>query len=126
MRTTIDLSGAAHKAPIPMAAKVGQFLITSAISGRDQSTGDVPSELADEVTTLFANLRAVLEAAGGTSDHVAKITFYVRDLGSREAINHEWIAMFPEADDRPARHTQVYDGMPQAYNVQAELIANIV
>ena len=45
--------------------------------------------------------------------------------GSGRVMRH-MRAMFPDADDRPARHTQVYDGMPKAYNVQAELIANIV
>lgn len=126
MRTTINLGGAAHKAPIPMAAKVGQLLVTSAISGRDQETGAVPDTLEAEVATLFQNLRAVLDAAGGTTDHVVKITFYVRDLTARDAINPEWLAMFPDGDDRPARHTQVYGDMPKAYQVQAELIANIV
>lgn len=122
-RTTIDLGSAAHKNPLPMAAKVGPLLITSAISGRDPETGEVPGDAAGEVARLFANLREILERAGGTTDQIAKLTFYVRNLDVREHINTEWLAWFPSADDRPARHTQVYTDMPAAYSLQAEMIA---
>jgi|HigsolmetaAR201D_1030396.scaffolds.fasta_scaffold11071_4 2-iminobutanoate/2-iminopropanoate deaminase len=124
-RVTIDLGAAAHKNPLPMAAKVGPLLVTSAVSGRDPDTGEVPQDPGDEVATLFRNLEAILERGGGTLDHVAKLTFYVRDLGLRDHINREWLARFPNADDRPARHTQRYDDMPAAYSVQAEMVAYI-
>ena len=38
------------------------------------------------------------------------MNFYVPDLAVREAINGPWLEHFPDASDRPARHTQLNAG----------------
>lgn len=108
--------------PIPLAAEVGGLLMTSGVDGTDPATGSRPESLDDEVAQVFRNLRAILAKAGGGPESVVKITFFVRDRAFRDAINREWIAMFPDAHDRPARHTLVYE-LPAGMRVQAEMVA---
>jgi enamine deaminase RidA (YjgF/YER057c/UK114 family) len=54
---------------------------------------------------MFSNLRRILVAAGATPDDVLKMTVYMKDASVRDVINKEWIAMFPDAAARPARHS---------------------
>lgn len=106
---SIDLPGASHKAPIPAAARVGNILCSSAISGKDAATGVLPSDAAAQARLAFANLRALLAAGGATLADVVKLAVTVKDNTVREVINTEWLACFPEPHDRPARHITVHD-----------------
>jgi 2-iminobutanoate/2-iminopropanoate deaminase len=81
--------------------------MSSVIGPSNPGTRDVPESLAAQVTNLFTHLRAAITAAGGTPDDIIKIEFWAKDLaGGREALNVEWVKMFPDPDARPARHTQ--------------------
>lgn len=121
---SLQVPGLGHgSTPIPVAARVGPLLVTSGVSGTDPSTGTVPQDLGQQVAQLFRNLAAVLEAGGASPRDVVKITFFVRDRAHRSVINPEWTGMFPEEGDRPARHTLVYEHLPQGVDVQAELLA---
>ena len=44
-----------------------------------------------------------LAAAGGTTDDIVKMTFWLADPRDRDALNREWLAMFPDPAHRPAR-----------------------
>jgi enamine deaminase RidA (YjgF/YER057c/UK114 family) len=50
-------------------------------------------------------VRRIVEAAGGTTDDIIKITVWMKDPAQRAAVNTEWVSMFPSPDSRPARHT---------------------
>lgn len=111
-RKAISVSGLGRDdQPFPAAVTVtgaiGGLLVTGGISGRDPVTGEVPKEAADEVAQAFANLRSVLEAAHCSPDSVAKITIFTTDRSIREHVNREWVAMFPDPETRPTRHTLV-------------------
>jgi len=124
-RHVVHVEGLGHGAqPIPLGVRLGPLLTTGGISGVDRATGEIPDDSGDEVANLFKNVAAVLEAAGTDPSTVAKMTFFVRDRSLRDAINQHWVAMFPEADDRPARHTLVHD-LPGRMQVQAEVLAFI-
>jgi 2-iminobutanoate/2-iminopropanoate deaminase len=105
---SIDVPGASHKAPIPAAARVGQLLCTSAVSGKDPATGQLPPGAAEQARLAFANLRAVLQAGGASMDQVVKFSVTLHDDSVRDAINAEWLAAFPDPHDRPARHITVH------------------
>lgn len=105
---SIDVPGIAHNAPIPQAARVGNIICTSAISGKDPATGKLAEGNA-QAAHAFRNLRAVLEAGGANLNNVAKLTIYIKDDSVREAINVEWLQCFPDPVDRPARHIVVHD-----------------
>jgi 2-iminobutanoate/2-iminopropanoate deaminase len=107
-RRVIKVPGLGHgQQPIPLAVVVNGVLVTGGIDGRDPETGTVPEDPASEVRHLFANLKAVLDAAGCSPDEVAKITVFVKDRDIRQYVNPEWVKLFPDPDSRPARHTLV-------------------
>jgi 2-iminobutanoate/2-iminopropanoate deaminase len=122
-RRTIEVEGLDHGAmPIPLAVTLRGLLVSGGVAGTDPATGERPVELDEEVAQLFRNLGAILEAAGSNTSDILKLTFFVRDRSIREAINREWVAMFPNAEDRPARHTLLQD-LPPGMRVQAEMLA---
>ena len=121
---SIDVPGLVHNAPIPLAARVGNLVCSSGIAGKDPSTGALPADPAAQARLAFANLQAVLRAAGATLADVARLTVHVKDNAVREAINAEWLACFPDPADRPARHILVQD-LQHGMALQLEFIALI-
>jgi len=125
-RTSIEVQGYGHGPnPIPAASKIGNIVISGGIHGTDTATGKIAEDAIGQCAGVFANVRKILAAAGATPDHIIKMNFWVRDAAARDAINKEWIAMFPDAHSRPARHTLVYDKLAPAYQLQCDFTAVI-
>lgn len=119
---SIDVPGIGHKAPIPLGARVGPLLCSSAISGKDPATGGLAPTPAGQVDQAFANLRALLAAGGATLEDVARLTVTLADDGLRDEVNRHWLACFPDPADRPARHIGVQP-LGHGMAVQLECIA---
>lgn len=119
---SIDVPGASHNAPIPAGARVGPLLCSSGISGKDPLTGQLPTDPDAQIKCAFANLQALLTAGGAKLSDVVKLTVYVKDNAVRDAINAEWLALFPDPHDRPARHILVYE-LQHGMVVQLEVTA---
>lgn len=111
-----------HKAPIPLGARVGPLLSSSAIAGKDPADGSLPDDGATQVAHAFTNLRALLQAGGAELSHVVKLGVTLADDGLREAVNTHWLACFPDPDDRPARHITVHS-LGHGMAVQLEVMA---
>jgi 2-iminobutanoate/2-iminopropanoate deaminase len=132
-KRSLHVQGLGHgNTPIPMGARVGNLLCSSGINGADASTGKLPEDPLAQVKHAFANMQSVLAAGGAVLSDVVKLTVYLKDSfnnnisqkAMREAINVEWIACFPEADDRPARHILIYD-LQNGMALQLEVTAMI-
>jgi 2-iminobutanoate/2-iminopropanoate deaminase len=95
-----------HKHPIPAASRIGNLIFSGGIHGL-VAIGDpnVPP-LEEQCERMFARVKDVVEAGGGGMDDIAKMTFWVTDRAHRDQINVEWLKYFPDANSRPARHTQ--------------------
>jgi 2-iminobutanoate/2-iminopropanoate deaminase len=125
-RRAIRVPGLDHGAtPIPTAAMVGPLLVSGGISGIDRATGELPSEVSAQVRNVFANVAAVLAAAGGTVEDVVKFNFFVPDRALRSELNPVWTETFPDPDSQPARHVNVYGALPSGMHLQCEVIAYI-
>jgi len=122
-KRSVQVEGIAHKAPIPLAARVGPLLCSSGIGGKD-AAGNLPDDPAEQTRLAFENLETVLAAAGATLADVAKLTIYVRDDAVRAPINEQWQRCFPDAADRPARHILVY-ALQHGMAIQLEFIAYV-
>jgi 2-iminobutanoate/2-iminopropanoate deaminase len=103
-RVSIYTEGFAHANPVPAACRIGPFLFSGVITGRDQRDRSLPATLDEQCALMFRAMRAVVEAGGGTVGDIAKVTVWLADLGDRAALNREWEAMFPDPQDRPTRH----------------------
>jgi 2-iminobutanoate/2-iminopropanoate deaminase len=122
-RRSIEIEGLHHGGqPIPLASRIGNVLISGGIMGMNPETGTIPEQVEEQCTLLFANVDRVMAAAGGSPQDIIKMTFFVRDRSARDAINKEWVAMFPNAPSRPARHT-LTTGLPGPLLVQCEVSA---
>ncbi|MCH2503790.1 MAG: RidA family protein [Dehalococcoidia bacterium] len=120
---SIHVDGVKHGAPIPMGARVGNMIFSSGIMGADPATGTVPEDLASQCVFAFANMKTMVENAGGTIKNIGTIKVYMKDRSQREAVNRPWLEMFPDEDDRPARHAIEYDAFPPGVLVQLEIVA---
>ena len=97
--------------------------MSSVIAGSDPGTRDLPLTLEAQVANVFSHIRSAVEAAGGTTEHIVKINFFVKDPATqRVALNAEWVKMFPDPNSRPARHTQALPADSRGL-VQADFVA---
>lgn len=121
-RRSIHVEGFSHANPIPAACRIDRFVFSGAITGRNPDTGEMPPDLETQCANMFGHVRAVVAAAGGSTDDIVKMTVWLRDLSDRAALNREWEAMFPDPDSRPARHAQA-GAFAGPTLVQCDLIA---
>lgn len=124
-RTTIHVDGFSHANPIPAAARVGPLLMSGLINGTDPATGKLAQGLEAQCACMFAQIRNVLAAAGGTPDHLVRLTVWLKDRSQREPLNQQWLKMFPDPDNRPARLSLEASGLSAGILVQCELTAYI-
>jgi 2-iminobutanoate/2-iminopropanoate deaminase len=98
------------------------MVYTSAIIGSDRETGEMPVSVENEVANLFHYIREIMELAGGTTDDIVHLSVSVTDREYKKIVNVEWLKMFPNEDDRPARHTSVKN-LREGLRVQIEMTA---
>jgi 2-iminobutanoate/2-iminopropanoate deaminase len=108
--------------PIPTAVKIGNLVFTGSIPGQDPATTTTPDDPAQQIALAFQNMRRIVEAAGGTTEDIAKVEVRLRDLALRELVNAEWVKMFPDPHNRPVRHVSRADLMGNTV-IQLEMIA---
>jgi len=123
-RTPVVVPGLGHAgAPFPVAVRYGDVVASSAIHGRDPDTGKLPDTVEGQAAGVFANVRRVVEAAGGTAADIVKVKVFAQDAAAaRTAVNDPWTQLFPDPDDRPVRHTLTAP-LPAGFLLQAEFVA---
>jgi 2-iminobutanoate/2-iminopropanoate deaminase len=105
-RQSVDFAAFRHLNPIPNACRVGNIVMSSVINGMDPGTRNMPPALEQQLQNMFNHIRSAVEAAGGTVEDIIKINVWMKEpVKQREALNTEWVKMFPDKDSRPARHT---------------------
>jgi 2-iminobutanoate/2-iminopropanoate deaminase len=104
-RTSVHIEGFSHVNPIPAASNVRGVLMSGVVTGRDPATGRLGAGIDEQCAHLFKHVRNIVEGAGGTTADILKLTVWLKNPADREALNREWVAMFPDAEARPARHT---------------------
>jgi 2-iminobutanoate/2-iminopropanoate deaminase len=104
-RRSIYIDGYEHANPIPAACRIENVVYSSLIHGIDRSQSGHEPTLDEQAALMFARLREIVEAAGGNTDDIVKVTMWMSDRRGREAVNRYWLEMFPDPSDRPARQT---------------------
>jgi len=102
-RTSIELPGFGHANPIPAASRIGPLLVSGALTGRDRVTGEMPAGVDEQCINVFGHIRALMDAAGGSTDDILKVTIHLSSYRDRAALNREWLEMFPDTASRPTR-----------------------
>jgi 2-iminobutanoate/2-iminopropanoate deaminase len=107
-RKSIHIGEFKHVNPIPNASRIGNLVMSGVILGRD-AKGAMPPRIEDQCANMFAHMKAIVEAAGGTTGDIIKMTVWLQDRSQRGPLNAEWVKMFPDEHSRPARHALPMD-----------------
>jgi 2-iminobutanoate/2-iminopropanoate deaminase len=124
-RTSIEVLGLEHVNPIPNASRVGPFLASGGIFGKNPGTGKVPDGIEAQCEQTFANVRTVLKAGGAAPEDVIKLNVWLKDIADRPILNKYWLQMFPDPHSRPARHTFHTPDLRAPLLVECEIMAVI-
>jgi 2-iminobutanoate/2-iminopropanoate deaminase len=108
-RISFYVEGFGHKNPIPAACRVGDLLMSGIVYGLDPATGKPAEGLDAQCRLMFQHIRSIMAAAGGSTDDIVKVTVWLADRSQREPVNREWLAMFPDEANRPARQAMAGD-----------------
>ena len=122
-RTSIEIPGMGHGAPIPMGSKIGNTLYSSGISGFDCEIGLMPESAEEQAVQMFKNVATLLQQAGSSPEDVIRMTLLMQDRKDLVAINPEWVKMFPDEHSRPARHAVELSARAGIALLQAEIVA---
>jgi 2-iminobutanoate/2-iminopropanoate deaminase len=91
-----------HTGPVPQAVEADGWIFVSALFGTHPETGQLADDAGDEADQLFANLGAILVAAGSELTDVVRVGISMKHLQrDRPALNEAWVRAF--GDHRPAR-----------------------
>lgn len=80
----------------------------------------VEGDIAAQARRVFANLRAVCEAAGGDLSQIVKLTIFLTDLGNFAEVNAVMAEAF--AQPYPARSTVQVSALPRGAAIEIEAI----
>lgn len=123
-RTSVYAEGFSHVNPIPAACRIGNMLYSGSIQGTEASTGKYGTTLEEQCELMFVHVKRIVEAAGGTTENIIKMTVWMNDRSQRAALNTVWLKMFPDAASRPARHT-MQASLDGGKHVECDFIAVI-
>ncbi|MBA2304751.1 MAG: RidA family protein [Acidobacteria bacterium] len=110
--------------PYSQAIRAGALLFVSGQIPLDPTTGAlVDGDIAAQTHRVFANLRAILEAAGASFDHVVRTTVYLADMNDFATVNEIYGTYF--SSPAPARATVQAARLPKDARLEIDVIASV-
>ncbi|MFN3964532.1 MAG: RidA family protein [Silanimonas lenta] len=122
----------------PHARRVGNLLFLSGIGPRTPTDDSVPGNVLDaggrlisydivaQCHSVFANVRAVLEASGARWEDLVDVTVYLTDMARDfPAYNAVWAEYFPDPALAPCRTTLGIHALPTPIAIELKCIAQL-
>ena len=110
--------------PYSQAVRHGNLVFASGQIPIDPATGDlVTGDIVKETEQVFANLAAVLAAAGTSLERAVKTTVFLTDMGLFSRVNEVYARHFKEPF--PARSTVQVAALPKGVSVEIEVVAEV-
>jgi len=114
----------AIKLPRPGAGQGGSLLFLSGQIPLDPASGQiVAGGIEAQTRQVFANIGAILQAAGASFDHVVSATVYVADMNDFAKVNEIYATYFTAP--APARATVQVARLPKDSLVEIQVIAAV-
>jgi 2-iminobutanoate/2-iminopropanoate deaminase len=111
-------------APYSQAIQAGGFVFVSGqLALRADHAEIVGHSIGEQTEQVFANLQAILEAAGSGLDRLVKTTVYLADLGDFAGMNEVYARHV--GDVPPARATIEVSALPSGAKVEIEAVATL-
>jgi len=109
-------------APYSQAIRANGFVFVSGqLALRPDHAEMVSDEIGDQTEQVFANLSAILEAAGTSLDRLVKTTVFLQNLADFPGMNEVYVKYV--GDWPPARSTVEVAKLPSGALVEIEAIA---
>ncbi|MGO1068984.1 RidA family protein [Lysobacter sp. CA199] len=122
----------------PHARRVGELLFLSGIGPRDAASNAIPGNVHDaqgrliaydidlQCRSVFANVRAVLQASDAGWDDLVDVTVYLTDMARDfTAYNAVWAEYFPDIDRAPCRTTVGITALPTPIAIELKCVAHL-
>ena len=126
MKTVISTTNApAAIGPYSQAIRVGNLIFTSGQIPIDPATGSfVEGGIKEQTRQSLLNVKAVLNEAGTTMDHVIKTTVFMADMNDFADMNSVYAEFFNAP--YPARSAVAVKTLPKGALVEIEVIAETI
>ena len=110
--------------PYSQAIRAGSLIFVSGQIPLDPATGAmVDGDISAQTHRVFANLGAILQAAGASFDNVVRTTVYLADMNDFATVNEIYGTYF--SSPAPARATVQAARLPKDARVEIDLIASL-
>lgn len=110
--------------PYSQAVRYGNLVYSSGQIPIDPATGElVAGDIVKATEQVFANLAAVLAAAGTSLDRAVKTTVFLTDMSLFGKVNEVYARHFREPF--PARSTVQVAALPKGVAVEIEVVAEV-
>jgi 2-iminobutanoate/2-iminopropanoate deaminase len=107
--------------PYSQAIEVNGMLYTSGQIPLDPATGTIVGDnVTEQAEQVMKNLKAVLEAAGTSTDNVVKTLCFLTNMGDFAAFNEVYGRYFTE---KPARSCVEVSALPKGALCEVEVVA---
>lgn len=106
--------------PYSQAVRAGNTVYLSGQIGLDPVSAQLVEGFDAQAVQVFANLKAVAEAAGGTLADTARLTIYLTDLANFARVNELMQQHF--APPYPARATVAVSALPRGALLEVDAI----
>ncbi|MBK8066644.1 MAG: RidA family protein [Rhodanobacteraceae bacterium] len=120
----------------PHARRVGDLLFLSGIGPRSPEDNSIPGnvhdaggalveyDIAAQCHSVFANVRAVLEACGAQWSDLVDVTVYLTDMARDfKVYNRIWAEYFPDPEQAPCRTTLGISALPTPIAIELKCVA---
>jgi 2-iminobutanoate/2-iminopropanoate deaminase len=110
--------------PYSQAVQWGDVVFISGQIPLDPENGQLNNAtFEDETNQVLDNLEAICQEAGGTLDHILKLTIYLTDLSKFDVVNSIMASRFSEPF--PARATLEISKLPKEVSIEIDAILSI-
>lgn len=109
--------------PYSQGVIMGNILFTSGQIGINPENGQVAADIEGQARQALKNVKAVVEAGGGSMDDVVKTTVFVKDMNDFAKVNEIYAEFFTEP--YPARSCVEVARLPKDLLVEMEAIVEL-
>ncbi len=108
--------------PYSQAVKAGNMIFVSGQLPLDPETMTfVSDDVQDQTRQCLVNLMAILEAANCSTQDIAKVTVFLKDMNDFAKMNEVYTEFFP--DHKPARAAVEVARLPKDARIEIEAVA---
>ena len=109
-------------APYSQAVKLGELVFVSGQIAIDPATNSFEGgTVGEQAVRIFANISAILDAAGSSLANVVRTTVYLTDIGDFDTMNEVYAQHV--GDPAPARTTIEVSRLPAGATIEIDVIA---